>query len=115
MKSNQDESKELSAYEKGGSEGVDPRCIPQRLDGPVPEHEDITYPDYPVSDQETWKFLYNRQMDLLPGRACDEYLEGARRLNLSADRIPTTPPYLRQAAVLLRSRQPSFFRSGAFS
>ncbi len=88
MKNDNDENKNLSAYEKAASEGVDPRCIPQRLEGPVPEHDDITYPDYPESDQKTWKFLYNRQMELLPGRACDEYLEGARRLNLSSDRIP---------------------------
>jgi hypothetical protein len=26
----------LSAYEKAAEEGVDPRCIPQYLDGPVP-------------------------------------------------------------------------------
>ena len=74
MINNIDDKKKLSAYEKAAEEGVDPRCIPQKLDGPVPKHDDIKYPDYPESDQETWNFLYNRQMELLPGRACDEYL-----------------------------------------
>lgn len=88
MKNDQDDGKNLSAYERAAEEGVDPRCIPQRLEGPVPIHDDIIYPDYLDSDQETWKFLYNRQMDLLPGRACDEYYDGAEHLNLSSDQIP---------------------------
>jgi phenylalanine-4-hydroxylase len=78
----------LSAYEKAAEEGIDPRCIPQRLTGPVPEHDEIQYPDYPESDQETWRFLFNRQMEFLPGRVCEEYLTGAKILNFSPDRIP---------------------------
>ena len=78
----------ISAYEKAAQEGIDPRCIPQRLDGPVPEHDEIKYPDYPESDQETWKFLYNRQMKYLPNRACKEYMDGTELLNLSNDKIP---------------------------
>jgi len=57
MKNNTDDNKKLSAYEKAAEEGVDPRCIPQKLTGPVPEHDEIVYPDYPESDQETWRFL----------------------------------------------------------
>ena len=78
----------LSAYEKAAQEGIDPRCIPQKLDKPVPEHDEIVYPDYSKEEQENWKFLYNRQMQFLPGRACEEYIEGASKLNLSADKIP---------------------------
>ena len=78
----------ISAYEKAAQEGIDPRCIPQKLDKPVPEHDEIVYPDYSKEEQENWKFLYNRQMQFLPGRACDEYIEGASKLNLSADKIP---------------------------
>lgn len=88
MKS-KEENKNLSAYEKAAEEGIDPRCIPQRLTEPPPEHDEIVYPDYPESDHESWKYLYNRQMKFLPGRACDEYMEGADKLNLSADRIPS--------------------------
>jgi len=78
----------LSAYEKAAQEGIDSRCIPQWLDGPVPEHDEIKYPDYPESDQQSWKFLYERQMKFLPGRACKEYMDGTEQLNLSPDKIP---------------------------
>jgi phenylalanine-4-hydroxylase len=88
MTIDKDDNQKLSAYEKAAQDGVDPRCIPQRLEGPVPVHDEIIYPDYPDSDQESWKFLYNRQVELLPGRACKEYLNGAKSLNLSPDKIP---------------------------
>jgi len=88
MKDQQKEKNELSAYEKAAQEGIDPRCIPQRLEGPVPEHDAIKYPDYPGSDQETWKFLYDRQMKFLPNRACQEYMDGTEMLKLSPDKIP---------------------------
>ncbi len=78
----------ISAYEKAAEEGIDPRCIPQKLDKPVPEHDEIVYPHYSKEEQENWKFLYNRQMKFLPGRACEEYIEGAGKLNLSANKIP---------------------------
>ena len=82
------EDKTLSAYEKAAEKGIDPRCIPQKLTGPVPEHDEIMYPDYPESDQDSWRFLFDRQMKFLPGRACDEYLEGTKRLNFTPDKIP---------------------------
>jgi len=88
MKNNKDEKEHLSAYEKAAEEGIDPRCIPQRLTGPVPVDDQIKYPDYPVSDNETWKFLYDRQMKNLPGRVCQEYLDGVGILNFTRDKIP---------------------------
>jgi phenylalanine-4-hydroxylase len=88
MSKNQNEEKILSAYEKAVEDGIDPRCIPQRLDKPVPEHDEIVYPNYTKEEQENWKYLYNRQMQYLPGRACDEYLHGATQLNLSSEEIP---------------------------
>lgn len=42
----------ISAYEKAAQEGIDPRCIPQRLDNPVPEHDDILYPVYSSDEQD---------------------------------------------------------------
>ena len=39
MNQNKD-GKILSAYEKAAQERIDPRCIPQKLDGPVPEHDE---------------------------------------------------------------------------
>ncbi len=88
MMNQKEDNQGLSAYEKAAGEGIDPRCIPQKLDGPVPEHDDIVYPDYPDSDQGSWKYLYERQMKFLPGRACNEYLEGTELLNLTSDKIP---------------------------
>lgn len=78
----------LSAYEKAAEEGIDPRCIPQKLTGPVPVHDQIEYPDYPQTDHGNWKFLYNRQMKNLPGRVCKEYLDGVDILNFTKDKIP---------------------------
>ena len=89
MEDNQSFSEGLSAYEKAAKEGIDPRCIPQKLDSPVPTHDEIVYPDYTDEEQANWKFLFNRQMNLLPGRACDEYMDGAGKLNFSADKIPS--------------------------
>ncbi len=88
MKSNQEEKEILSAYEKAANEGIDPRCIPQRLTEPVPEDDKIQYPDYPESDHETWRFLYDRQTKFLPGRICEEYISGVSKLNFTPDKIP---------------------------
>jgi len=77
----------LSAYEKAAEEGIDPRCIPQKLTGPVPVDDQIEYPDYPDSDNESWKFLYDRQMKNLPGRVCNEYLAGVDILNFTRDKF----------------------------
>jgi len=89
MKNPKDETKTLSAYEKAAEEGIDPRCIPQKLTGPVPEGDQIIYPDYPDTDHKIWKFLFERQMKFLPGRVCDEYLEGSKKLNFTPDKIPS--------------------------
>jgi phenylalanine-4-hydroxylase len=88
MNKNHDEVKIISAYEKAAQDGIDPRCIPQRLENPVPEHDEIVYPKYTLEEQANWKFLYNRQMKLLKAKACEEYIEGADKLNLSEDHIP---------------------------
>jgi phenylalanine-4-hydroxylase len=59
----------LSAYERAAEEGVDPRCIPQHLDENPPVGSDIVMPVYSDEHNENWKYLFNRQMELLPGRA----------------------------------------------
>jgi len=84
-----DNNKILSAYEKAAEQGVDPRCIPQKLTGPIPEDNKIIYPGYTESDHESWNFLYSRQMKFLPGRVCDEYLQGVKRLNFTPNKIPS--------------------------
>lgn len=80
---------ELSAYEKAAEEGVDPRCIPQSLDGPPPVGDEIEYPDYSEEDHEIWGTLFNRQMSLLPGRAGEAYLAGVKLLGMTPERLPS--------------------------
>jgi phenylalanine-4-hydroxylase len=82
---------ERSAYEKAqeGQEDVDPRTIPQKLEEAPPIGDEIEYPDYENEDHETWQMLVERQMEQLPGRACDAYMRGQDVLGLEADRIPS--------------------------
>lgn len=82
------EQKGLSAYERAAAEGIDPRCIPQNLDGPPPVGDDIAVPDYPEQDHKNWQFLFNRQMELLPGRAGEAFLRGVDILGMTPDHIP---------------------------
>ncbi|MEY3201487.1 MAG: hypothetical protein RIR70_1037 [Pseudomonadota bacterium] len=61
-------------------------------DGAQPERADWTVPQnwahYSAADHAVWKTLFNRQMKRLPGRACEAFVAGMRRLPLVADRIP---------------------------
>lgn len=80
----------VSAYEKPPADGaeVDPRCVPQALDGPPSVGDAIVPPEYDAESQENWRFLFKRQMSLLPGRAGEAYLGGVETLGMTADRIP---------------------------
>ena len=57
-----------------------------------PENADWTisqgWENYTPADHATWKTLYERQTQLLPGRACDEFVQGMRDLPIGADEIP---------------------------
>nr|WP_295376746.1 phenylalanine 4-monooxygenase [Pseudoxanthomonas sp.] len=44
--------------------------------------------DYPAADHDTWGKLYERQRELLVGRACDEFLQAQDAMGMSPDRIP---------------------------
>jgi phenylalanine-4-hydroxylase len=46
------------------------------------------YPTYTEEQHETWRLLYKKQMELLPNRACDEFLEGLKHLKLESKKIP---------------------------
>lgn len=87
-KKNNGNDESLSAFEKAGQAGDDPRVVPIKLDSPAPEGDDIVYPDYSEEEQDTWKILYKRQRELLPGSAAQEYLEGLELMNFPEDRIP---------------------------
>lgn len=39
-------------------------------------------------DNAVWRDLVERQLKLIPGKACDEYMEGLRLLDLPTQRIP---------------------------
>ncbi|GGF72777.1 phenylalanine 4-monooxygenase [Alteromonas lipolytica] len=43
------------------------------------------------AENAVWCELYQQQMALLPGRACDEYFTGVDMLGLAADAIPQLP------------------------
>lgn len=81
-------NEELSAYERAAEEGIDPRCIPQNLDGPPPVGDDIEYPGYSDEDNDIWATLFQRQMGMLPGRAGEAYMNGIKTLGMTPDRLP---------------------------
>lgn len=43
---------------------------------------------YSAADHAMWQRLFERQRRLLPGRACDAFLQGLQALPLSAEQIP---------------------------
>jgi phenylalanine-4-hydroxylase len=44
--------------------------------------------DYPAAEHEVWHTLITRQLKVIEGRACDEYLQGIEQLGLPMERIP---------------------------
>jgi phenylalanine-4-hydroxylase len=61
----------------------DPRT-PARADWTI----DQGWESYTPQQHAIWKTLFERQTRLLPGRACDEFVQGMREVPLDADRIP---------------------------
>ena len=55
---------------------------------PVDSHQCVHYPN---EDNETWAYLYERQMTLLQGRAINAYIEGLEKLALPKTHIPQIP------------------------
>jgi phenylalanine-4-hydroxylase len=57
-----------------------------------PERPDWTidqgWKNYTPAEHAVWKTLFERQTRLLPGRACDEFVDGMKKLPIGADRIP---------------------------
>lgn len=44
--------------------------------------------DWPADENETWQKLFERQLELMDGRACDEFMYGLELLDLPKDRVP---------------------------
>ncbi|MDQ3058710.1 MAG: phenylalanine 4-monooxygenase [Pseudomonadota bacterium] len=57
---------------------------PQRPDWTI----DQGWEHYTPAEHAVWKTLFERQSRLLPGRACDEFVQGMRDLPIGPDRIP---------------------------
>lgn len=49
---------------------------------------DQGWEQYTAEDHATWKTLFERQTKLLPGRACDEFVQGMEDLPIGPDEIP---------------------------
>ena len=47
--------------------------------------------NYDAEEHRIWQILFERQMKLLPGRACDDFMQGLHALDLTADHIPQLP------------------------
>jgi phenylalanine-4-hydroxylase len=58
----------------------------------VVQASDFTIPQgwesYTAEDHRTWLTLYDRQTEILPGRACQPFLDGLAALDLRGDGIP---------------------------
>ena len=70
---------------------------------PAPARPDWTidqgWASYNLADHATWRILFERQTRLLPGRACDEFVQGMRDLPIGAEQIPD---FERLSEVLMR-------------
>src|SRR3712207_9419657 len=49
---------------------------------------DQGWSNYSPDQHESWKMLYERQMEMLQPRACPEYLQAVEALGFTADKIP---------------------------
>jgi phenylalanine-4-hydroxylase len=68
---------------------------PHRADWTI----DQDWERYTRAEHAVWKTLYERQAQLLPGRACDAFVAGMRDLAIAADAIPD---FRRLSEVLVR-------------
>jgi len=57
---------------------------PQRPDWTI----DQGWASYTAAEHATWQTLFERQTRLLPGRACDAFVQGMAALPIAADQIP---------------------------
>jgi len=60
--------------------------------GAQPHRRDWTidqgWDNYSPAEHAVWKTLFERQTKLLPGRACDEFVDGMKKLPIGPDEIP---------------------------
>jgi len=58
--------------------------LPERADWTI----DQGWESYSAAEHAVWKTLFERQTRLLPGRACDEFVQGMHELPIGPDQIP---------------------------
>ncbi|WED42209.1 phenylalanine 4-monooxygenase [Legionella cardiaca] len=56
--------------------------------------------NYSDEEHRIWQLLYERQMKIIPGRACDEFVHGLSSLGLSPSGIPQLPDVSRHLKAL---------------
>lgn len=71
----------------------DARDVVEKLDNGYYQYTqdmvfDQNYDSYTEEDQKVWGILYKRQMETLPGKATQEYIDGIKTVNFVADHIP---------------------------
>src|SRR5690606_12948749 len=73
-------------------------------DAAVPERPDWTidqgWDRYTAGEHAVWKTLFERQTRLLPGRACDAYVQGMQALPIGSEGIPD---FRRLSEVLMKA------------
>ena len=57
-----------------------------KYEAKIPDAKGII--SYTDEEHRIWAELYTRQMEMIPGRVCDEFLQGLDALQLPQDRIP---------------------------
>ena len=72
----------MDAVKHGLAAGAASR--PQRADWTI----DQGWAAYTPAEHAVWKTLFERQSRLLPGRACDEFVEGMKNLPIGPEQIP---------------------------
>ncbi|MBV8679735.1 MAG: phenylalanine 4-monooxygenase [Aquitalea sp.] len=74
------------------SDFVVPDITTRKNQGLSHDPVDYTLPQplerYSAEDHATWATLYRRQCAMLPGRACEEFMQGLQQLDVDADRVP---------------------------
>ena len=75
--------RQLSEMEQHGV-GARESGPPARADWTI----DQGWEKYSAEQHATWRTLFERQTKLLPGRACDEFVQGMRELPIGAEQIP---------------------------